>query len=247
MSTNLKISLIGAGSGQFSLGIVRDLCLSGDMWGTTVCFMDIDEERLDAIHNVASRYAAELGADIRFEKTLDRRESLDGADFVINTAMVGGWRGGESAAAILKKYGYSRRRGLGSFHQFKLFMDIIHDMEGLCPDAWYIQSANPVLDGITLIARESDIKAVGLCHGYLGIRKVARVLGLDPDKVRAQSYGVNHFICMRARTPTPFWMPGSRMTRTPTGLAPSATSATKWGGKRWMSTSRWGCFQSAIP
>jgi len=197
MAVNAKISLIGAGSGEFSLGIVRDLCMTDSMWGTTVSFMDIDEERLDAIHNVASRYTAELGADIQFEKTLDRRESLDGADFVINTAMVGGWRGWDDARAILAKYGYQRRIRLGSFHQFKLFMDIIHDMEELCPDAWYIQSANPVFDGTTLITRESDIKAVGLCHGHHGVRQIARLLGLDPDKVQAQSYGVNHFIWLK--------------------------------------------------
>ena len=74
----VKLSIIGAGSGEFALGIVRDLCLSEGLAGTTVSFMDVDGERLDAIHSVASRYTAEVGADIRFEKTLDRRESLLG-------------------------------------------------------------------------------------------------------------------------------------------------------------------------
>jgi alpha-galactosidase len=191
-----KISVIGAGSGEFSLGIVRDLCLTKGLAGTTVSFMDIDAERLDAIQNVASRYTAEVGADIRFEKTLDRRESLDGADFVINTAMVGGWRGWSNSGApeILAKYGYTSRLRLGSFHQFKLFTDIIRDMEELCPDAWYIQSANPVFDGTTLISRTSKIKAVGLCHGYLGVYELARTIGLDPKEIEWQAYGINHFI-----------------------------------------------------
>ena len=196
MATGIKISLIGAGSGQFSLGIVRDLCLSEGLQGTTVSFMDIDAERLKAIHNVASRYTAEAGADIHFEKTLDRRESLAGADFVINTAMVGGWRGRQRSGAIeiARKYGYTGRFYLGSFHQFKLFTDIIHDMEELCPKAWYIQSANPVFDGITLLTRESDINCVGLCHGYHGVYGMARTIGLDPAKVEWQAYGINHFI-----------------------------------------------------
>jgi alpha-galactosidase len=158
--------------------------------------MDIDAERLEAIHNVASRYTAEMGADVHFERTLDRRESLAGADFVINTAMVGGWRGWQrsGAAEIAKKYGYAGRLRLGSFHQFKLFTDIIHDMEELCPEAWYIQSANPVFDGTTLLTRESDIRCVGLCHGYLGVYGLARTIGLDPDKIEWQAYGINHFI-----------------------------------------------------
>ena len=146
----VKLSIIGAGSGEFSLGIVRDLCLSEGLAGTIVSFMDIDAERLDAIHSVATRYTAEVGADIHFEKTLDRRESLDGADFVINTAMVGGWRGWSQSGApeILAKYGYPRRLRLGSFHQFKLFTDIIRDMEALCPDAWYIQSASEAVNAL---------------------------------------------------------------------------------------------------
>ena len=196
MTSGIKIGLIGAGSAQFSLGIVRDLCLTEGLAGTTVSFMDIDTERLNAIHNVASRYATELGANIRFEKTQNRCESLEGADVVINTAMVGGWRGWEHSGAteILGKYGYTNRLRLGSFHQLKLFMDVIHDMEELCPDAWYIQSANPVFDGITLIRRESDIKAVGLCHGYRGVYELAETIGLDPHKVVWQAYGINHFI-----------------------------------------------------
>ena len=51
--------------------------------------MDIDEDRLTMIHDLARRYAAELGADLCFEKTLDREASLSGADFVINTALAG--------------------------------------------------------------------------------------------------------------------------------------------------------------
>lgn len=197
MSRDIKISIIGAGSGQFSLGIVRDLCLTEGMWGSTISFMDINAERLDAINDVAGRYARELDADLTFEKTLDRRESLQGADFVINCAMVQGWWMLDVYRKIARKHGYPQPARLGSYYQFKLFMDIIHDMEEVCPDAWYIQSANPVFDGCTLITRQSEIKTVGLCHGYHGGKyHIAKALGLDWDKVEAQAYGVNHLIWM---------------------------------------------------
>mgnify|MGYP002396943713 CR=1 FL=1 len=45
MSTPIKISLIGAGSATFSLGLVKDLCLSDGLAGSQVCFMDINQER----------------------------------------------------------------------------------------------------------------------------------------------------------------------------------------------------------
>jgi alpha-galactosidase len=195
MSKNLKISIIGAGSGEFSMGIVRDLSLTPSLWGSTVSFMDIDEGRLNAIFEVATRYIRELKADIRFEKTLARRDSLQDANFVINCAMSGGWDRFLRAEQISQKHGYAQSVFYDNYYQYKLFMDIIRDMEEVCPEAWYIQSANPVFEGCTLITRQSNIKSVGLCHGfYYGTEKVARVIGLDPDKVEAQAYGLNHNI-----------------------------------------------------
>ena len=200
MARQVKITLIGAGSGQFSLGIVRDLCLTEGLRGSTVSFMDINKERLDAVHAVATKFAAEVGMDLEFESTLDRRAALTGADFVINSAMVVGWDKRNSAAEVCRRHGYYRGVRLGSYHQFKLFVDIIHDMEDVCPNAWYIQSANPVFDGTTLISRLSKIKAVGLCHGQNAVLKIAETIGLDPAKVAYQCYGINHFIWLKKFT-----------------------------------------------
>ncbi len=85
---DLKISLIGAGSAQFSLSLIRDLYQTPNLAGCTVSFMDIDQDRLDTAIKLCQRYADEVGIQINLEKTTDRRESLQGADFVINTALV---------------------------------------------------------------------------------------------------------------------------------------------------------------
>ena len=37
----VKVTIIGAGSVVFSLGLVKDLCLNEDLKGSEVCFMDI--------------------------------------------------------------------------------------------------------------------------------------------------------------------------------------------------------------
>src|SRR5690349_18043530 len=86
--TAIKVSVIGAGSAQFSLGLVKDLCLTPGLSGSLVSFMDIDADRLDMIEKLARRYAKELGSDLRFERTAERAASLRDADFVINTASV---------------------------------------------------------------------------------------------------------------------------------------------------------------
>lgn len=49
--------------------------------------MDINRERLNAVYSICTRYAEETGIRLRLEKTLNRKESLKDADFVVNTAL----------------------------------------------------------------------------------------------------------------------------------------------------------------
>ena len=197
---SVEIAVIGAGSAQFSMGLVRDLVCLPSMAGSHVRLMDVDPKRLDTMHAVAERYAAETGAHLKFTKTLDRAEALRGADFVVNCALVGGWHGGDYLRPILEKHGLAGRgrgggsRLLRSFRQYDLFASVARDIASLCPAAWYIQSSNPMTSGITLVARVAGIKAVGLCHGFNDVFRIAKRIGLDPAKVTAQAYGLNHFI-----------------------------------------------------
>ncbi|MGD2175773.1 MAG: hypothetical protein PVJ27_10255 [Candidatus Brocadiaceae bacterium] len=199
----VELAVIGAGSAQFSLGLVRDLATRRSLWGSHVRFMDINEDRLNVTHAVAERYTAEAGADLTFSKTLERSEALEGADFVLNCALVGGWRGRNYLREIAERHGFGgagRRslRPLWSFKQLDLFRSITEDMARLCPDAHYIQSANPMTTGITLVNRVSPVKAVGLCHGINDVAHISRIIGLDPGKVSAQAYGLNHFIWLKS-------------------------------------------------
>ena len=148
------------------------------------------------MHRLAIRYAEDLGASLSFQRSLDREEALQDASFVINTATV-----------VRDEYLKKRRRemttklgyyfdhtGMPDFYDLQLMLDVARDMERICPDAWMLQAGNPVFDGTTLMARETDVKVCGLCHGHYGYKGVARVLGLDPDKVTWQAPGLNHNI-----------------------------------------------------
>ena len=200
MSTPIKISVIGAGSAQFSLGLVKDLCLTESLAGSLVSFMDIDQERLAMIHKLAERYAAELGSDLRLESTPDRKACLQGADFVINTAAVKTHYQAAAMRDVIAKHGYYYRLGHrvpGSFYNFHLMLDVARDIEAICPDAWLIQSGNPVFDGCTLMTRETGIKVCGLCHGHYGVHEIARTIGLDLTNLADlnwQAPGLNHNI-----------------------------------------------------
>jgi alpha-galactosidase len=196
MSKAIKISIIGAGSAQFSMGLVKDLCLTESLAGSHISFMDIDVERLDMIYRLGTRYARQLGSSLTFDKTADREAALQDADFVVNTAYVlGHVIEADMRKLAAEKYGYYHTGGqFGAYHQLRLMLDVAHDMEQICPDAWLIQSGNPVFDGCTLMTRETGIKVCGLCHGHFHYREIAATIGLDPDRVTWQAPGLNHNI-----------------------------------------------------
>jgi alpha-galactosidase len=197
MSKSVRISVIGAGSATFSLGLVKDLCLNKNLAGSQVSFMDIDSERLESVTKMAVRYTEELGSDLHFEQTTDREISLTDADFVINTAMVQSHYHQRDMRDVLSAHGYYYQGpGVGAFYQFRLMMGVAQDMERICPDAWLIQSGNPVFDGCTLMTRETGLKVCGLCHGHYGYLEIAKTVGLEADQVSFQAPGVNHCIWM---------------------------------------------------
>ena len=74
-----KIALIGAGSAVFSVSLIRDLCLTPNLAGSVVTFMDIDESRLDGAFNLCRRFAEEVGIQLNLERTTDRPRSPAGS------------------------------------------------------------------------------------------------------------------------------------------------------------------------
>ena len=200
----VKISLIGAGSGCFSIGLVRDLCRSEVLGGCLVSLMDVNEERLNAVHTICTRFTAEIGGSLRFKKTTDRAESLRGADFVINTALTAPHARLREGWDIAKKWGF---RFGGSYHvmydeafwinfyQLRFFEELTRDIIRYCPDAWHLMVANPVVAGTTYLQRKyPEVKMVGLCHGYAMAYRIAEELGYDRQDITFQAPGVNHFV-----------------------------------------------------
>lgn len=198
------IAIIGAGSAVFSLGLIRDLCLTERLHGSTVRLMDIDEARLQAISRLCQRYSEEMGAGIETIATTDRREALAGADFVINTALVTGYDVQRDGWAIAQRLGYRFGGSLHVMHdepfwinayQLRFFDQVAREVLELCPDAWYLQVANPVLAGCTWLGRRyPQLKIVGLCHGFAGVYRLAERLGLDREGLTFEIPGVNHTV-----------------------------------------------------
>ena len=199
-----KICIIGAGSAIFSLNLVKDICVNKHFDGCTVTLMDIDKGRLDAIYGLCTRYSEETGVKLNIEKTMDRREALEGSDYVLNVALDYGHDRFKQGIKVAYDNGY---RFGGSFHvlhdeaffinfhQLRLMESILVDVLDICPNAYYIMVANPVQGGVTYLSRKyKNAKIIGMCHGYTGVYKIINAMGLSRDKLGYEIAGVNHFI-----------------------------------------------------
>ena len=192
----INIAIIGAGSAQFSAGIVRDLCVMPSLDGAHISLMDINENRLDLIERLGKKIVHELKRDITFKKTTNREEALSGADFIINTVQYGGHDYPLTMHEVAAKHGYYKGGSIIDVSQLIFHLGLAKDVERICPNAWLIQSGNPVFEGCTLIHRLTKAKILGLCHGHYGYRHIAQKIGLDPQYITAQMSGFNHWIFM---------------------------------------------------
>lgn len=199
-----KICIIGAGSAIFSLNLIKDICINEHFKDCTVSLMDVDVGRLEAIYGLCTRYTEEMGSHINVIKTTDRREAMQGADFVLNVALDYGHDRYKQGIKVAYENGYRFGGSLHvlhdeafyiNFHQLRLMEDILKDVLDICPDAWYIMVANPVQGGVTYLQRKyKNAKIIGMCHGYTGVYSITDVMGLDRKDVSYEICGVNHFI-----------------------------------------------------
>lgn len=199
------IVLLGAGSTAFTIAVLKDLILTEALSDSVLRLVDIDKERLEEACETAESYNREAGMSIAVEAYTERRDAFRGAGFIICAVKIGGYTPLEIERKIAESHGYYRGigdrvscyfGGVGAYHQIQFLADVARDMEELCPDAWLVQTANPVFDGTNYLTRYTNIKAVGVCHGHFQAYKVAEIMGLDQSKVTAEMVGFNHHIVL---------------------------------------------------
>ena len=188
-----KIVLIGAGSAIFGLNSLGALMGSQRLKGSHLALVDRNAEALAPMGRLAERLNREWGAGMTITTHTHHADALEGAAFVVSAIEAPPredlWR---SDFEIPLKYGvrqpYAENGGPGGFahaaRNIGPVMEIAHDMERLCPDAWLINFTNPMMRICDAVARFSHIKVVGLCHqinaGYAMVGKtLADHLGLE--------------------------------------------------------------------
>src|SRR5690606_25637697 len=132
------------------------------------------------------RYAAHRGYTAKISGTLDCREAIIDADFVISQFRVGGNAARVKDEKIPLKYGLigQETTGAGGFMKalrtIPVLLDIARDVERYSPDAWIINYTNPTGIVTEAVTRYTKAKIAGLCSG-----------GLFPGTFFADALGVD--------------------------------------------------------
>jgi alpha-galactosidase len=197
-----KIALIGAGSVTFAQHLIGDILSFPELADSHLALMDIDPIRLQTSRIMAERLAAQLSSAAVVTTTLDRREALRDADYVINAIQVGGYDATLIDFQIPTKYGLRQTiadtLGIGGIFRalrtIPVLLDICHDMEGLCPNALLLNYTNPMAMLCLAVHRAApEIATVGLCHSVQDTSELlAKYLGIPYGELTYRVAGINH-------------------------------------------------------
>ena len=197
-----KVCFVGAGSTVFAKNLLGDILSFPELAGSSISLHDIDAERLSTSALVAHRIAETLDVAPTIEASTDRRQALEGADYVITMFQVGGY---EPATVtdfeIPKRYGLRQTiadtLGIGGIMRglrtIPVLVDLGHDMEEVCGDATLLNYVNPMAMLCWAVDRATSIDTVGLCHSVQGTAaQLADDLGVPVDEIRYRCAGSNH-------------------------------------------------------
>ena len=204
MTKKLKITIVGAGSVSFCPITVSDILRNPSIQAIEleIVLMDVNPEALTVSRQFCEKLKQQFKPDAIITTTLDLKEALQGADFVVTAIEKDRYHYWSQDFHLPRKYGFRQVYGEnggpgGMFHTLRNLepmLEIARTMEEVCPEAYLLNYTNPEAKLVSILSRATKIKVVGLCHGEeMGRDQLAIVLGMDKSEFKTVACGLNHF------------------------------------------------------
>lgn len=198
MMAGPKVTVIGAGSYFFGREVIHKMATSSIMGGGTLALVDIDEDVLNTMEELARRVFAETGCKVEVMASTDRREVMEDSDFVVLTFSKDNayYRGLDTEIAAEHGIRMCSSDTIGPGGAFRALreipkaLDMARDTRELAPEAWLINFVNPTtVLGMALRRYVPEVKSFALCdslhepYNTLNWCKKAGILPEDADRV----------------------------------------------------------------
>lgn len=213
---SIKIAVIGAGAVGFTRGICRDILTVPELQETHFAFHDISASNLDMTTQLMRRDIDANGVGATVTATTERREALEGANYVFSFVRVGGLEAFAHDVEIPLRYGIDQcvgdtlgpggimyaQRGIPALLEFCRDMREVADR-----DVLFLNYSNPMAMLTWACNRAGGVRTIGLCHGVQGghhqiaraIESLGRLKGwIGPDETVTKKdvdivcAGINH-------------------------------------------------------
>jgi 6-phospho-beta-glucosidase len=200
----MKIAVIGGGS-TYTPELVSGLSREQERIDVDdLVLHDINEERREVVGGLAGRMLDRQGFAGSLTVTDDLDRALDGADFVLIQIRVGGQQARLSDETVPLQCGCIGQETTGAgglakaLRTVPVVLDIAERTRQLAsPNAWIVDFTNPV-GIVTRALVDAGYRAVGLCNVAITFqRSIARLLGVEPERVLVDQVGLNHLTWIR--------------------------------------------------
>ncbi|MFG2472544.1 6-phospho-beta-glucosidase [Streptomyces canus] len=203
----MKLTILGGGG--FRVPLVYGALLTDRAEGrvTEVVLHDLDAGRLSAVGRVLAEQAAAVPDAPTVTTTTDLDDALRGADFIFSAIRVGGLEGRADDERVALAEGVLGQETVGAggiaygLRTVPVAMDIARRVARLAPDAWVINFTNPAGLVTEAMSRHLGDRVIGICDSPVGLgRRIARVLGANPNEAWIDYVGLNHLGWVRGLT-----------------------------------------------
>lgn len=168
----VKVTMIGGGSSSFVPPLVRRFIQSDVLGDATLTLMDVDEERVQVMEALARKLVDAEGSTLKVESTLDQREALRDANFVIAAISVGGMAAWELDMEIPARYGLIMHVAdsvgpgglMRTLRNAPVLASVAKDVAEVgAPDAWVFNYTNPAPVEALAMRTVPDVNVISLC------------------------------------------------------------------------------------
>jgi alpha-galactosidase len=170
----IKVAMIGAGSVGFTRRLMRDILSVPELQDTHFALMDISARNLDMVAQLCQRDIQANGLPAVISATINRREALTDADYVVCMIRQGGLEAFALDVNIPLKYGVDQCVGdticagglMYAQRTIPELLSLCVDIRAVAkPDVLFLNYSNPMAMNTWACNQYGGVRTVGLCHG----------------------------------------------------------------------------------